>query len=201
MNEAVGAVVPERAKLATRVAHPFIYEINTWVWLEELSARAGTPVDLEHVPGSEWDAIAELGFDLVWLMGVWERSPAGIATALGNAGLMESFRRALPDFRTEDVVGSPYCIRGYTVDAHLGAPPGLAAARAALAERGIGLMLDFVPNHVAPDHPWTVAHPEYFVRGGDEDLARDPASFMRVGGAVSQTAATRTSPPGPTSCS
>ena len=201
MNEAVGAVVPERAKLATRVAHPFIYEINTWVWLEELSARAGTPVDLEHVPGSEWDAIAELGFDLVWLMGVWERSPAGIATALGNAGLMESFRRALPDFQTEDVVGSPYCIRGYTVDAHLGGPSGLAAARAALAERGIGLMLDFVPNHVAPDHPWTDAHPEYFVRGATRTSRATRRRSCASAEACSQTAATRTSPPGPTSCS
>ncbi len=88
------------------------------------------------MPGTEWDAVAALGFDVVWLMGVWERSPAGIAIALENAGLVESFRRALPDFQTEDVVGSPYCIRGYTVDAHLGGPSGLAAARAALAERG-----------------------------------------------------------------
>ena len=117
-------------------------------------------------------------------MGVWERSPAGIAIALENAGLVESFRRALPDFETKDVVGSPYCIRDYTVDAHLGGPSGLAAARAALAERGVGLLLDFVPNHVAPDHPWTEAHPEYFVRGSDEDLARDPASFVRVGDGV-----------------
>ena len=66
-------------------------------------------------------------------MGVWERSPAGIAIALENEGLVESFRRALPDFATEDVVGSPYCIRDYRVDAHLGGPEGLAAARAALA--------------------------------------------------------------------
>ena len=166
------------------VPHPFIYEINTWVWLDELSAREGVPIDLGSVPGSEWDAIAALGFDVVWLMGVWERSAAGIAIALENATLLESFRRALPDLRTEDVVGSPYCIRDYTVDAHLGGPAGLAVARAALAERGVGLFLDFVPNHVAPDHPWTQTHPEYFVRGNDDDLARDPASFVRVGDGV-----------------
>ena len=106
------------------VPHPFIYEINTWVWLDELSAREGAPIDLASVPGSDWDAVAALGFDVVWLMGVWERSPVGIATALENAGLMESFRRALPDFQTRDVVGSPYCIRGYTVDAHLGGRVG-----------------------------------------------------------------------------
>ena len=143
--------------------HPFIYEINTWVWLDALSRREGAAITLAGVPGREWDAMAELGFDAVWLMGVWERSPAGIAIALENDGLVESFRRALPDFVTEDVVGSPYCIRDYRVDAHLGGPEGLAAARAALAERGLGLILDFVPNHVAPDHPWTDAHPEYFV--------------------------------------
>ena len=81
------------------VEHPFIYEINTWVWLDELSRREGTAIDLASVPASEWDAIAALGFDVVWLMGVWERSPAGIAIALANDGLVESFRRALPDVR------------------------------------------------------------------------------------------------------
>jgi hypothetical protein len=164
--------------------HPFIYEINTWVWLDALSRREGSLVALAGVPERGWDAVAQLGFDAVWLMGVWERSPAGIAIALENEGLLESFRRALPDFVTEDVVGSPYCIRDYRVDAHLGGPEGLAAARAARAERGVGLILDFVPNHVAPDHPWTDAHPEYFVRGGDDDLERDPAAFVRVGGRV-----------------
>ncbi len=171
-------------RLDALVANPFIYELNTWAWLGELSRRSGRAVDLATVPPEDWDAIRGLGFDAVWLMGVWERSPAGVAIALANPGLMDSFRRALPDLRDDDVVGSPYCIRDYTVDARLGGPAGLAAARAALDERGLGLFLDFVPNHVAPDHPWTAAHPEYFVQGGEDDLARDPASFVRVGGSV-----------------
>ena len=166
------------------VRHPFIYEIDTWVWLEELSRREGASLDLASVPGSEWDALAGLGFDAVWLMGVWERSPAGVEIALANDALVESFRSALPDFVAADVVGSPYCIRDYRVDPHLGGPDALAAARAALAERGLRLILDFVPNHVAPDHPWTNTHPEYFVRGSQEDLERDPASFVRVGDAI-----------------
>jgi glycosidase len=162
------------------VAHPFVYEINTWVWLGELGGRIG----FGDVPAAEWDQIAELGFDAVWLMGVWERSPAGIAIALENDALVRSFRSALPDLTTADVVGSPYCVRDYTVDARLGGPAGLASARAALAERGLGLILDFVPNHVAPDHPWTASHPEYFVRGDGADLERDPAAFVRVDGQV-----------------
>jgi hypothetical protein len=113
-------------------------------------------------------------------MGVWERSPKGIEVALGNEGLMADFRRALPDLRTEDIVGSPYCVRRYVVDKHLGGPEGLAAARRMLRERGIRLFLDFVPNHVAPDHPWVFENPGYFIRGDEGDLRREPASFFKA---------------------
>ena len=40
------------------IAHPFIYEINTWPWLDELSRRCGRRVELGDVPGEVWDAIA-----------------------------------------------------------------------------------------------------------------------------------------------
>jgi glycosidase len=164
--------------------HPWIYEINTWVWLGELGTKAGRVVTLASVPDRAWDEIAAFGFNAVWLMGVWERSPAGIGIANRNEGLLTDFRRALPDFRIEDNVGSPYCVRRYVVDAHLGGPQGLAAARAALARRGMRLVLDFVPNHVAPDHPWVSEHPEYFIRGSADDLARDPVSFVAIGNHV-----------------
>src|SRR4051794_10551127 len=117
-------------------------------------------------------------------MGVWKRSPAGVALALDNAGLVESFAAALPDYEPRDVVGSPYCVRDYVVEERVGGPDGLAAARAALAQRGVGLILDFVPNHVAPDHPWTVAHPERFIQGTEADLRDDPESFVQVAGRV-----------------
>src|SRR5271170_1936119 len=134
--------------------HPDIYEINTRVWLGELSQRYQRHVSLASVPEQEWDAIAALGFDAVWFMGVWERSPAGIEISMQNPGLLEDFRRALPGFSAHDNVGSPYCVRGYVVDEQLGGPRGLAAARSTLAKRGLRLILDLVPNHVAPDHPW-----------------------------------------------
>ena len=141
-------------------------------------------MNLATVPEQEWDAIASYGFDAVWLMGVWERSPAGIEIAMRNKGLLEDFRRALPDFSAADNVGSPYCVRRYVVDDRLGGPSGLAAAREMLAKRGIRLILDFVPNHVAPDHPWASTHPEYFIQGDDEGLRNDPASFIALGGII-----------------
>jgi hypothetical protein len=164
--------------------YPSLYEINAWVWLSELSRKYGKSVNLASVPPAEWDAIAAGGFTAVWFMGVWERSPFGIAIANKNPGLLDDFRRALPDFRPEDNVGSPYCVRRYVVDQHLGGPVGLACARQELSKRGMNLVLDFVPNHVAPDHPWVSEHPEYFIQGSDDDLLRDPSSYIDLGGVI-----------------
>jgi hypothetical protein len=164
--------------------HPAIYEINTWVWLSAIGAKIGRVVDLSSVPADEWDAIANFGFEAVWLMGVWERSPACIAISNQNQVLLDDFRRALPDFRPEDNVGSAYSVRRYVVDPHLGGEAGLAAARWELSRRGMRLILDFVPNHVAPDHPWVVEFPEYFIRGGPDDARDDPGSFVTIEGRV-----------------
>lgn len=160
--------------------YPTLYEINTWVWLADLAKKTGAPVDLRSVSPAEWDAIAAFGFDAVWLMGVWERSPAGVAIANRNPNLLADFRRALPDFRSEDNVGSPYCVRRYVADQHLGGPEGLACVRKELAKRGVRLILDFVPNHVAPDHPWLSEHAEYFIQGTADNARNDPASYVKV---------------------
>jgi len=163
---------------------PVIYEVNTAVWLAELTRAARAPVTLGSVTEAGWDAITPAGADAVWLMGVWERSPAGLELARANAGLVESFREALPDLKEQDIIGSPYCVRRYVADERFGGPAGLAAARAALAARGVRLILDYVPNHVAPDHPWVTEHPEFFIQGDDHDIKADPAGWLRVGGHV-----------------
>ncbi|HLJ51520.1 MAG TPA: alpha-amylase family glycosyl hydrolase [Bryobacteraceae bacterium] len=140
-----------------------LYEINTWVWLGELTRKYGRTVTLADVPAEEWDGIARWGFDSVWLMGVWERSPAGAKIAREHPGLASEFAAALPDLTSADVIGSPYAVHRYVVDAHLGGQAALAIARRELAARGLRLLLDFVPNHVAVDHSWTIEHPGYFV--------------------------------------
>ena len=180
---------------------PSIYEINTWVWLAELAGKTGTRIDLGAVPPDEWDRLAAMGFDAVWLMGVWERSPAGIAIANRNEGLLSDFRRALPDFRPEDNVGSPYCIRQYVVDPHLGGREGLARARAELARRGLRLLLDFVPNHVAPDHPWAMSIPSTSSRAAPEDAGTTGVAFVEHGAGLCLRTRSRTFRHGQMSCS
>jgi hypothetical protein len=161
-----------------------VYEIDTWPWLTALRQRLGRPVTLGDVPAEAWDEAVPPGTDAVWLMGVWERSPAGLAIAQANEGLQRAFHAALPDLASEDVVGSPYCVHRYLVDERLGGQDGLAAARAELRRRGARLVLDYVPNHVAPDHPAITEHPEWFILGSEADLARDSSAWFRAGAHV-----------------
>src|SRR5262245_62683437 len=68
-----------RSRMSRWPRHPVIYEINTWVWLSSISSKLGRSIQLSSVPPAEWDAIASFGFEAIWLMGVWERSPASRA--------------------------------------------------------------------------------------------------------------------------
>jgi len=160
-------------------ANPLIYEINTWTWLHALSERAGRRVTLGSVPDAELDALAAWGLDAIWLMGVWERSPASRQIAREHPDLQAEYRRALPDFTPDDVSGSPFAIRRYEVDPALGGREELAAIRDRLAARGLGLILDFVPNHTSHDCPWLETNPEYYLHGTEQELAEHPDYFFR----------------------
>lgn len=151
--------------------NPQLYEINCRVWLANLSRQVGHRITLAQVPREEWVRLKELGMDLVWLMGVWLPSPQGIRIARSHPDLQEAYRRALPDFTPDDVIGSPYAVAGYRPAPSLGTEADLAQVRENLRKAGLGLVLDFVPNHTARDHPWVRAHPERYVH------AADPSGF------------------------
>jgi hypothetical protein len=161
--------------------NPHLYQINTYAWLEGLSAKLGRTLHLSDVPDSEWDAIAQMGFDIVWLMGVWQRSP--ISRELDLEKLPQraaTYNQILPGWTAEDVAGSPYSVRQYEPDPRFGSWQDIDFARNKLHQRNMALFLDFVGNHTALDHPWIDAHPEYYVQGTKEQFDKDPGSFREV---------------------
>ena len=161
-------------------AYPSLYQINTRVWLTELSRTLGRPATLDNIPDSELDHLADMGFDWLWFLSVWRTGAAGQRVSRAHREWQNEFRETLPDLTEEDIVGSGFAITGYTVHSCLGGDASLARLRQRLSKRGLKLMLDFVPNHTGLDHPWVEAHPEYFVAGTEADLARAPQNYIRV---------------------
>ncbi len=160
--------------------YPLLYQINTRVWLTELSWGLGRPATLDDIPDSELDRVAGMGFDWVWMLSVWRTGPAGQRVSRNNHEWRKEFQDTLPDLREEDIAGSGFAITGYTVSPALGGEAALARLRERLRTRGLRLLLDFVPNHTGLDHPWVEEHPEYYIAGSVEQLEREPQNYSRV---------------------
>ena len=154
--------------------NPHLYEANTCLFLKRMSEKYNRPVSLANIPEDEWELFSHLGIDLVWLMGVWQRSPGSRQKALLDPALRQEYTQALPDWSAQDVTGSPYAIYKYSLEPSLGSVEQLTQLKSILNKHGIGLILDFVPNHVALDHPWTISHPEWFVQGQDTHVRNHP---------------------------
>ncbi len=182
MNEAeTSLMLPGAAAAGSRWRnHPHLFQINIWAWLDGLSRDAGRRMRLADIPDLEWDRIRRLGFDLVYLLGIWQRSPAGRRLFRTDASQFPIFDHALPGWTIDSVVGSPFSIRDYSPDARIGSWEDVDAVRAKLHARGMRLILDFVPNHTGPDHPWITAHPDYFLQGQEADFRADPSSFHLI---------------------
>ncbi|MEX5214745.1 MAG: alpha-amylase family glycosyl hydrolase [Nitrospiraceae bacterium] len=160
--------------------YPSLYQINARVWLTELSRKLGKPVTLDDIPDVELDRLAQTGFDWIWFLSVWQTGPAAQGVSRANHEWRREFQETLPDLREEDIGGSGFAITGYTVHRQLGGDAALARLRQRLKQRGLRLLLDFVPNHMAPDHPWVEKHLDYFIQGSEHDLATAPQNYCRL---------------------
>ena len=169
-------------ELTTLVRYPALYQLNTRVWLATRSRDLARTATLDDIPDPELDRLAACGFDWVWLLGVWCIGAAGRQISLSHRAWRAEYRSLLPDLTDSDIGGSCFAIQSYAISSALGGDEALARLRSRLHARGMRLLLDFVPNHTALDHPWVVAHPEFYVQGTQDELTCAPQNFCRVAG-------------------
>jgi hypothetical protein len=162
------------------VHYPALYQINTRVWLRELSDRLGRAATLADIPDDFLDQVAGQGFDYVWFLGLWQTGQAGRQVSLSHPEWLREFEATLPGFTEADVSGSPFAVTGYALHQDFGREADLLGLKERLKARGLKLLVDFVPNHTAPDHPWVKQHPEFYVQGSEADLERKPHNYRRV---------------------
>lgn len=154
--------------------NPLIYEINI-----RLLLRGGNHEWLLDIPASYWEAIRNKGFRYIWLMGVWETCESVVPKHCFQEGLIRSYTKALKDWTKEDVIGSPYAINTYRPSKIIGTMQDLKAFRDLLRSLGMGLILDFVPNHFSADSELIAKHPEYFLEVSEDIYNGEPHTFYR----------------------
>ena len=100
------------------------------------------------------DRIEAAGADVLWLMPI---HPIGEVNRKGT-------------------LGSPYAARDYRgFEPSFGTGDDFRALVDAVHARGMKLILDFVPDHTSPDHPWVREHPDWYFRNdrGEPSVPRD----------------------------
>src|SRR6185369_15586319 len=159
------------------MSHVVMMAKMVYVWLDQLSRIHGYPITrLDQVPDGELDLLAARGFSCLWLIGLWERSPASqrIKQICGNP----------------EAIASAYSLYDYEVAADLGGWEALANLRERAGHRGIRLASDMVPNHTGIYSRWVIQHPDWFVqtdyppfptyRFTGEDLSHDGNVCLQI---------------------
>ncbi|MCI0478413.1 MAG: alpha-amylase, partial [Anaerolineales bacterium] len=144
---------------------------STYVWLDQLSKKYRRAITrLDQIPDEELDRLARHGFSGLWLIGVWQRSPAS--------------KRIKELCGALNAEASAYSVYEYRVADDLGGDAALENLKARAWQRGVRLASDMVPNHMGIDSRWVSEHPDWFVASGyapfpsysftGENLSRDP---------------------------
>lgn len=127
---------------------------STLVWLDQLTKKYNRPITrLDQVPDEELDALEKAGFNGLWLIGVWERSPASARIKQINGN--------------PEAAASAYSLNDYEIAGELGGWSGLENLRTRAWSRGIRMASDMVPNHTGMDSDWVVNKPDYFIQTKD----------------------------------
>ena len=90
--------------------YPSLYQINTRVWLTELSGESGRRATLDDIPDSAPDQFAKMGFEDTWFLSVWSTGEAAKKISRENTDWQSEFKDTLPDLRVEDIAGSGFAI-------------------------------------------------------------------------------------------
>ena len=155
-----------------------MYEINTRVWLRRFD-QGIIKSTLADVPKSYWDDLAKNGIVYLWLMGVWNTCDSAIQKYCFEEDLVKSYKRALKDWRPEDVIGSPFAVNNYELSSKLGDKRSLLEMKSHLNKKGINLILDFVPNHFSAVSGLIKTNPEIFLSVDKEQHDNDPHTFYQ----------------------
>jgi len=155
------------------ISNPKLYEINTRVWLKRFNWK------LKDIPTNYFTDLADKGINIIWFMGIWKTASSVIDKCCFTNDLVNSYDKALKDWKREDVIGSPYSIDEYDVNPAIGTWDDLLDLRVKLNGCGIKLILDFVPNHFSIDSKVLKTNPDIFLQVDEHLYWKDQFTFFK----------------------
>ena len=155
------------------VKNPRLLEINTRIWIKKF----GTDKTLSSVTQKQIDYWKELGYDLVWFMGIWKNNKDAVKQYCFEPELITRYNDSLKNWTNKDVIGSPYSIDKYEVNPILGSFDDLVELKARLNKKGIKLILDFVSNHFSAKSSLIWSNKEIFLPADEIFFKNDPFTF------------------------
>jgi len=160
---------------------------NTFVWMSQLSEKYNKPIKhLDQIPIDELEMLKSYGLNGLWLIGIWERSPAS--------------KRIKELYGKENAIASAYSINNYRITDDLGGEDAYLKLKTKANNVGLRLGCDMVPNHTGIDSPWVIEHPNWFIQSktnpssvfkyDSPNLSQDPRAEIKIEeGYYSQTGA------------
>ncbi len=157
-----------------------LFQVNTRVWIQQWSNN-NTRAKLNSIPDEYWLELKKSGFDLVWLMGIWETPKDNPRLFCFTEELMNSYDDAVNNWSNEDIIGSPFAIEKYDVSPSLGTKADLLKLKNKLNSFGLKLILDFIPNHFGALSNYVHSNPEYFLQTTIDNFNEDNFTYFKVG--------------------
>ncbi len=157
----VGGVSTARPAKAQSAPHAVVAD-TSWVArsvLYEVFVQDFSPSGTLRGVTEGLDRIQAVGANVVWLMPI---HPIGVVNRKGS-------------------LGSPYAIKDYrAINPAYGTADDFRALVEAVHARRMKLILDWVPDHTSPDHPWVKEHPDFYFRNekGEPSVPRDPTGKL-----------------------
>jgi glycosidase len=130
-----------------------VYEINSRVHCEKF----------DQVAAAELNALAQLGFDALWMMGVWRISDGA---------------KRISKITCDDFEGSPYAVPVYEINREIGGRSQFNRLVNRAHTAGLSVLVDFVSNHMALDSPWIFQHPDFFIRSNTKARSQLTSEFF-----------------------
>lgn len=158
--------------------NPKLLEINIRLLVRRFDSEQKR-AKLSDIPLSYWKNLANQGFEIIWLMGIWETTSILIDRCCFEENLIQSYNKSLKDWQRKDVIGSPYAINKYEINPELGTKKDLLQLKKTLNDLKILLMLDFVPNHFSAETELLKSNPDIFLETTEEVLSSDKHTFYR----------------------